>query len=426
MAGADENGSEDGHDKAGPLAGIRVVDLSSSYAGPTATMYLADLGAHVIKVESPPHGDDARRWGPPFIGEDAAWFWSANRNKKSLVLNLRDPRGLQVLDVLLGRAHVLVESMSPGKLHELGLDPDSVRQRFPSIVYCAISGFGLSGPDRLLAGYDLIAQARSGLMSVTGERGGRPQRVSTALSDVVTGLIACLAILAALRRAESTGAGDLIDVSLLDTDLALMAPRIASYLAGEPEPAPSGGTDSVIAIYQSFSTADRPVVLAVGSDRIWRRLCKVLDLQHLLEDESLCDNAGRAARRSELIDLIQERLSRDTADAWLGKFSQAGIPAGMVQSLSQVVTDPQVIARGVLHQLRREGDGAARVVGKPWRMDRDRAGTPVDKAPPHLAEHTERILVEHGLGWDQVRDLEAAGVVRIRAAQLSDSEGAGR
>ena len=200
----------------GPLSGVRVVDLSSSYAGPTATMYLGDMGADVIKVERPETGDDARFWGPPFVGEEAAWFLSANRNKRSVCLNISDEEGHSVLLRLLGSADVFVENLNPGKLGRLRLDPETLRSRFPRLIYCALSGFGLDGPDRDRPGYDLIAQARSGLMSVTGARGGTPQRVSTALSDIVAGMAAAFTISSALVRQQRSGEGELIDVALLD------------------------------------------------------------------------------------------------------------------------------------------------------------------------------------------------------------------
>ena len=217
----------------GPLSGVRVVDVSTSYAGPTATMYLGDMGADVIKVERPETGDDARLWGPPFVGDEAggesAWFLSANRNKRSVCLDLSTQEGLAALMRLLDGTDVFVENINPAKLEKRGLDPKALRERFPRLIYCALSGFGLDGPDRARPGYDLIAQARSGLMSVTGAKGGTPQRVSTALSDVVAGMMAAFAVAAALVRQQSTGEGELVDVSLLDADLALMAPRVASW-----------------------------------------------------------------------------------------------------------------------------------------------------------------------------------------------------
>src|SRR6476660_7666543 len=216
----------------GPLHGVRVVDISSSYAAPTASMYLADMGADVIKVE-PPRGDDARGWGPPFLNGEAAWFLSVNRNKRSLCLDIREETGREILFQLLESADVFVENLNPAKLEKHGLSLSGLRARFPHLVICAFSGFGLDGPDAALPGYDLIAQARSGMMSVTGDD-GIPQRVSTALSDVASGTVAAFAIAAALVRQQQTGEGEIVDNALLEADLALMSPRVASFLAGDP------------------------------------------------------------------------------------------------------------------------------------------------------------------------------------------------
>ncbi|HWD03946.1 MAG TPA: CoA transferase [Amycolatopsis sp.] len=351
----------------GPLSGVRVVDLSTSYAGPTASMYLADLGAHVVKVERPGRGDDARHWGPPFHDGHSAWFASANRNKDSVVLDLRDDEGREELDRLLGEADVFIENLNPTKLASAGLEPGEVCRRHPKLVYCALSGFGLTGPDAGLPGYDLIAQARSGLMSVTGAAGGPPQRVSTALSDIVTGMAAALAASAALVRQRQTGQGEVIDVSLLDTDLALLAPRIAAYLAGGPEPAPSGGTDSVLAVYQSFPTADRDIVIAIGNDKLWQRFCGVLGLDDLAADPALADNAGRAEQRPRVIRAITGKLLDRSAAGWLAAFAEAGIPASTVHSLSEVVGDPQVVARGSILPVP-GSDGALYSVRGPFRL----------------------------------------------------------
>lgn len=330
----------------GPLAGLKVIDMTTSYAGPTASMYLADLGADVIKVERPGAGDDARTWGPPFVQDTSAWFASANRNKRSVVINLRDPRGLATLRRLIGSADVFMENLNPGKLKSLGIDHETLHAEFPALIYCAMSGFGLDGPDHALPGYDLAAQARSGIMSVTGAKGGAPQRVSSALSDVITGMCAALAVSAAVVRQREHGAGELIDVSLLDSDLAVMAPRIAAYLAGEAEPAPSGGTDSVLAVYQSFPTADRDLAIAIGNDQMWRRFCDVVGLPELGEDPALADNAGRRAHRERLIAAVTGKLGERTAAEWQKILGETGIPCSLVQTLSEVVTDPQVVARG--------------------------------------------------------------------------------
>ncbi|MFC9359625.1 CaiB/BaiF CoA transferase family protein [Rhodococcus sp. NPDC057014] len=396
----------------GPLHGLRVVDMTTSYAGPTAAMYLADLGATVIKVERPGHGDDARTWGPPFVDGASAWFASANRNKKSLVVNLRSDEGREVLLRLLDTADVFLQNMNPAKLDRMGIDGESLRSRNPRLIYCAMSGFGLDGPDSELPGYDLVAQARSGLMSVTGEKGGSPQRVSTALSDVVTGMCAAIAINAAAVRQARTGEGEIIDVSLLDTDLALMAPRIASYLAGEPEPAPSGGTDSVLAVYQPFEAADRSMVIAIGNDAMWQRFCAAVGLPDLAADPVLADNAGRRAHRPRITAAVSERLATRTAADWLNILGEVDVPAALVQTLSEVVKDPQVIARGALMPVP-DSAGDLFTVHSPFRL----ASTPPrNERFPELGADTREVLRGLGFSHDDVSGLLADGVVMESSA----------
>lgn len=392
----------------GPLSGLRVVDMTTSYAGPTASMYLADLGADVIKVERPGTGDDTRSWGPPFTGTDSAWFASANRNKRSVVVNLRDPEGLATLRALIGKADVFMENLNPAKLEALDIGPAKLRAEFPRLIYCALSGFGLDGPDHALPGYDLAAQARSGLMSVTGAKGGSPQRVSTALSDVVAGMCAALAISAAVVRQRQDGVGDLIDISLLDSALAVMAPRITAYLAGEPEPGPSGGTDSVLAVYQAFPTADRDLVIAIGNDSMWRRFCVAVGLPELAERAEFADNAGRRAHRDTLTGLVGARLTERSAAEWQGILADAGIPCSLVQRLSEVVEDPQVLARGSLLPVSGPA-GAVRSVRSPFRLSSVRD---VHEARfPRLGEHTIEVLREHGFGPVEIARLMQCGAV---------------
>ncbi|SDG82461.1 Crotonobetainyl-CoA:carnitine CoA-transferase CaiB [Microbacterium pygmaeum] len=389
----------------GPLSGLRVVDLTTSYAGPTASMYLADLGADVIKVERPLVGDDARTWGPPFIDGQSPWFASANRNKRSLVLDLRTDDGLTALRELIATADVFMQNLNPTKLKRLGVDPGRMRAENPRLIYCAMSGFGLSGPSNMLPGYDLAAQARSGLMSVTGSMGGSPQRVSTALSDIVTGMCAALAISAAVVRQRGEGAGEVIDVSLLDSDLALMAPRIASYLAGEAEPAPSGGTDSVLAVYQSFPTADRDIIIAIGNDAMWVRFCTALGLDDLAVDARLSTNAGRREHRLRIIAAVTERLSTQKSATWLACLNAANVPVSCVQSLSEVVADEQVIARGAILPVP-DAEGLF-TVHSPFRFAS--ITQPRNDGVAALGEHTREVLEEIGLAADRVDRLVAAG-----------------
>src|SRR5689334_1234155 len=393
----------------GPLHGVRVVDISSSYAAPTATMYLADMGAEVIKIE-PLRGDDARGWGPPFLNGEAAWFLSVNRNKKSICLDIRMAAGREVLFDLLKSADVFVENLNPSKLEKHGLGLESLAQRFPQLVICALSGFGLTGPDAALPGYDLIAQARSGIMSVTGDD-GVPQRVSTALSDVATGTVAAFAIAAALVKQRTTGTGEIVDVALIEADLAFMAPRIASFLAGEPEPYPCGGTDSVVAVYQSFQTSDRPVVVALGNDRLWQRACTALGLDTLGADPALATNAGRRADRTRVVTAVQKVLLGMTADEALDALRAADVPCSVINSLSEVVADPQVNAREAITAQPHPVAGEFRSVTAPWRLA-SQAMRPAPASPPPLrGEHGRSILHDLGLDDAAVDALVAEGVV---------------
>ncbi len=394
----------------GPLRGVRVIDVSTSYAGPVASMYLADLGADVIKVERPGRGDDARHWGPPFVNGESAWFLAANRNKQSIALDFRRPEGHRVLMRMLEHADVFVESFNPSKLAQLGIEPSQILKTFPRIVYCAISAFGLDGPEADQPGYDLIAQARSGLMSLTGPQGGHPERVSTALSDIVTGIIGALAITAALRRQERDGVGDLIDISLLDAALALVSPRLSSFLAGEEEPQPSGATDSVIAIYQRFETGDDPIVVAVGNDSTWKRFCSAIDRPDLAERADLSTNAGRRENRPVLIQELQSRLSERTAAEWIERLRSARVPCSRVQFLASVVSDPQIAARRSLWELHHPTAGIHTVVAPPWRLSSAKPDS-VARAAPSLGDSTREILASLGFGCHDVQELRRLGIL---------------
>lgn len=308
---------------------------------------------------------------------------------------------------LLDGADVFVENLNPGKLKRRDLDPEAICARFPRLIYCALSGFGLDGPDRDRPGYDLIAQARSGLMSVTGEFGGTPQRVSTALSDIVAGMAAAFAVASTLVRRQRTGEGELVDVSLLEADLALMAPRIASYLAGEPEPRPSGGTDSVLAVYQPLETADRPIVVAVGNDKMWVRFCEALGLEDLAEDPGLATNAGRRERRGEVIEKVQERLLKRPAKYWLERLGEAAVPCQAIQFLSEVIEDPQVEARSPIVEVEHPTAGTVRTVGSPWQLG---SNGKHHRPAPMLGADTRAVLGEAGYTEKEIDALVEKGV----------------
>ncbi|PSR23721.1 MAG: CoA transferase [Sulfobacillus acidophilus] len=391
-----------------PLMGITVVDISTSYAGPFCSMLLGDMGADVIKVEKP-GGDDARAWGPPFVNGESTWFLSVNRNKRSVCVDLTTSEGQHVLERLLSRADVFIENLKPSSLEKFGLAYPQVHRRFPGVVYVAISGFGLIGPESSRTGYDLIAQAMSGIMSVTGGTDGEPQRVGTALSDIVTGMMAALSVNAALVAKASTGMGCLIDIGLLDVDVALMTPRIVSYLASGEVPVANGGTDSVLAVYQKVSTATQPIVLATGTTVLWERLKDALGRPSLLESPEYDTNAGRQVHRAKIVSIIEDVLSHYPAEQWVETFRQYGVPAALINTLDAVVVEPQVLARGMIQIVEHPRAGPIALVGTPVHVNG--GGFAVRTPPPLVGQHTVEILREMGYETEEIERLQHRGIV---------------
>jgi crotonobetainyl-CoA:carnitine CoA-transferase CaiB-like acyl-CoA transferase len=313
----------------GALSGLLVADFSRVLAGPYATMLLADLGADVVKVERPGTGDDTRSWGPPYAGGEATYFLAVNRNKRSIALDLRDPSDLEVARALAARADVLVENFRPGTMERLGLGHPELSALNPGLVYCSITGFG-AGKGAELPGYDLIAQAVGGLMSVTGEQDGPGTKAGVALVDVVTGLHAALGILAALRHRDSTGCGQRVSVSLLSSLLSALTNHASAYAAAGVVPKAMGNRHPSIVPYEVFQAADRPIVIAAGNDGQFRALCSVLGLP---DDARFATNAGRVAHREELVGALDRALGERTADAWFAALTPAGVPCGPINSL---------------------------------------------------------------------------------------------
>lgn len=391
-----------------PLSGITVIDMSTSYAGPFCSMMLGDLGADVIKVEKL-GGDDTRKWGPPFVGGESSWFLSVNRNKRSIGLDISKPEGRSLLERLLEKADVLVENLKPASLRQFGLDYQGVMERFPHVVYAAISGFGLTGPESNRTGYDLIAQAMSGIMSVTGGPDGEPQRVGTALSDIVTGITAALGICAKVVERERTGRGGLVDVSLVDVDVALMSPRIVSYLASGEVPVPNGGVDSVISIYQKVETQDDPIVVATGTESLWSKFKTALGNPEELESEDFGSNSTRQYHRSELIEKVETILKRRPAREWIEVLTSNGVPSAKINYLDDVVAERQITARSMLREIRHPTAGKVKIVGPPLHID----GSPLEisKVPPRLGEDTWDVLRSLDFSDQDIRDLVGRGVV---------------
>lgn len=394
---------------AGPLSGVKVIDISTAYAGPYCSMFLADMGAEVIKVERPGTGDDSRGWGPPFAGPESAWFLSTNRNKKSITLNIAAEAGRDVLRQLVRTADVFLENLKPSTLDRIGLDYAALRPLNPRLIYCAISGFGMDGPYRDRPGYDLIAQALGGIMSVTGEKGGQPQKVGTSLSDITAGMVAAFAIASALFGRQQTGQGEFIDISLLDGQVGIMAPRIASYLVSGIEPRPAGSTDSPITIYQPVPTADRPIAVATGNESLWQRFCQAAELAELLDDPRFRTNRDRTTHKADLIPVIEARLRQRPAAEWLERLHAAGVPCAPIQYLGEVVSHPQVQARGMIRELDHPTAGKVKLVAPPWRLG---SGEAPMAPPPLLGQHTAEVLGQHlGYGEEELARLRESQVI---------------
>jgi crotonobetainyl-CoA:carnitine CoA-transferase CaiB-like acyl-CoA transferase len=406
---------------AGALSHLRVLDLSRILAGPAAGQILADLGAEVIKIERPGRGDDTRHWGPPWLHDadgqptgESGYYLSANRGKKSVAIDLARPEGQRLVRGLAARSDVVLENFKVGGLARYGLDYETLSGENPGVVYCSITGFGQDGPYAGRPGYDFLIQGMGGLMSVTGEPddadGGGPQKAGVALADVMSGLYAVIGVLAALAHRERTGAGQHIDLALLDVQVASLVNQAMNYLVSGQVPQRMGNAHPNIVPYQAFATADGHFILAVGNDDQFHRLCALLDVPEIAEDERFATNGARVEHRNELIPILDTIFAQQPSRHWLDTLEEAGIPCGPINTIDQVFADPQVRHRGLRTEASHPVAGTVPLVGSPLKM----SATPADaaQAPPLLGQHTDTVLRDLlGLDDDALASLHTDGTL---------------
>jgi crotonobetainyl-CoA:carnitine CoA-transferase CaiB-like acyl-CoA transferase len=387
----------------GPLASFCIADLTRVLAGPFCTMQLGDLGAEVIKIETPQSGDDTRAWGPPFVEGESAYFLSINRNKRSLSLNLKEDEGRAILWRILERCDGLVENFRPGTMERLGFGYPEVSVRFPRLVYCSISGFGQTGPNRSLPGYDLLIQGESGLMSLTGDKAGPPYKLGVSVSDLVAGMAACQGILAAFLDRERTGKGQHVDISMLDISASLLSFQAGIFFATGRVPSRLGNAHPTIVPYSTYPCRDGTLIVAVGNDALFSRLCQAIGAPELATDTRFTSASARVENRQALDGLLVEILAAEGRDHWIALLRAEGIPCGAVRDLGEVCRSPQLAARGMLTQMEHPRAGTIDQLGPAVKLSR----TPCDLRlpPPLLGQHTEEILSWLGLEDDEIKRL---------------------
>ena len=387
------------------LEGVRVLDLTRALAGPFCTLMLGDYGADVIKIELPGSGDDTRHWGPPFIGDESAYFLSINRNKRSLTLNFKEEKAREIFLKLAEQSDVVVENFTPGVMSRFDLGYEKVKQANPKIIYCSISGFGQDGPYQSRPAYDQIMQGISGLMSITGDLGGEPQKVGVAVTDIGSGMWAAFAVMAALHHRSQEGEGQYIDISMLDAQVAWLTYQAAYYFAYDRPPQRLGAAHPTLVPYQAFMCQDGKYLnVAVGSERLWERFCQAVKREDLKDMPEFATNGVRVENRATLVPLLQEYFLARPADDWVADLQAFNVPAGPINDLADVFSDPQVLHRQMLLEMPHPTLGSIKQTGLPIKFGRTPGG--LDLPPPLLGEHNGPILRD--LGYS---DVEIAAMV---------------
>lgn len=385
---------------AGPLEGIRVVDLTRILAGPYCTMMLGDMGAEVIKIEHPQGGDDTRGWGPPFLNGVSTYFISINRNKKSLTLNLKDERGKELLRDLIRKGDVVVENFRPGTLDKLGFSWEEIHRINPSAIFASLSGFGQTGPRKNEPGFDVVIQGEGGIMSITGEPDGPPSKFGASIGDITAGMLAAQGVLLSLYHREKTGVGQMVDVGMLDGQVALLTYHANNYFGTGKLPPRRGNKHPSITPYETYKCKDGYFNLGVGNDSLWRRFCDAMGLGHIKEDPKFAVNKDRVDNRLELQGILDPFFAEKTVEETIGTLREAGIPCGPINNLEQVLNEPQILAREMVVDIDVPVAGPTKVTGVPIKLSETPGA--VRTPPPTLGQHTEEVL-ESVLGMDEAQ-----------------------
>lgn len=381
----------------GPLEGLKVLDLSRVLAGPYCTMLLADFGADVIKIEPPKVGDDLRAFGP-FVGKESAYFMSLNRNKRSMVLDFKEPKHVEVFKEMVAKATVVVENYRPGTMEKFGLSYDVLKEINPKLIYAACSGFGRTGPYTMKPAYDIIVQAMGGIMSITGEGKDSPTRVGASVGDVVAGIFTAYGVMLALYHREKTGKGQLVDVGMLDCQVAILENAIARYVTSGEVPVPLGNRHPSITPFSAFTAKDGQVIVGAGNDRLWTKLCNVLEKPELLTDERFSNNGLRTTNFHELHAIMNSVLVNKTIDEWITLLEEAGIPCAPINNIERIINDPQVKARDMIVEVEHPIAGHLKMPGVPVKLS-DTPGSVRTPAP--LLGHDVNEILHELMGWDE-------------------------